>query len=242
MFVVFRKELNDFLNSLIAYVVIGIFLLGTGLLMWVIPETNVLDYGYSDMQTLFSLGPFVFLFLIPAVTMRSFAEEKRNGTIEVLFTLPFNSFQVVFGKFLACFVLMILAVLPTLVYYQTLYQLGNPVGNLDVAGIIGSYLGMILLGGVFTALGVLSSALTGNQIVSFLLSALLCLSFYAGFDSLASLNPWSASANFIRQAGLLAHYDSLSKGLIDLSDIVYFLSMIALFLHLTVLTLALQKR
>ena len=228
MITILKKEINEFLNSLIAYVVIGIFLIGIGLLMWVFPDTNVLDYGYASMETLFSLGPYVLMFLIPAITMKSFAEEKRNGTIELLYTLPFREIDIVAGKFLAGFLLVLFSILPTIVYYFSLSYLGNPVGNIDTAGITGSYIGLILLSGIFTSLGVLSSALTGNQIVSFILSAFLCFVFYAGFDSVAGINAWSESSYYIRQVGILAHYESLSKGLIDFSDVVYFLSMIVL--------------
>ena len=241
MITILRKEINEFLNSLIAYVVIGIFLIGIGLLMWVFPDTNVLDYGYASMETLFALGPYVFMFLIPAITMKSFAEEKRNGTIELLYTLPFRDIEIVVGKFLAGFLLALFSILPTIVYYFSLSYLGNPAGNIDTAGIIGSYIGLILLAGIFTSLGVLASALTGNQIVSFILSAFLCFAFYAGFDSIATIESWAESAYYIRQVGILSHYESLSKGLIDFSDVIYFLTMMVLTLYLTRLVLSAQK-
>lgn len=241
MITILKKEINEFLNSLIAYVVIGIFLIGIGLLMWVFPETNVLDYGYASMETLFNLGPYVFMFLIPAITMKSFAEEKRNGTIELLYTLPFRDIEIVTGKFLAGFILVLFSILPTIVYYFTLSYLGNPPGNIDTAGIIGSYIGLILLAGIFTSLGVLSSALTTNQIVSFILAAFSCFALYAGVDSIASINSWSESSYFISQVGILSHYESLSKGLIDFSDVVYFLTMIVFALYLTRIVLSVQK-
>lgn len=241
MITILKKEINEFLDSLIAYVVIGIFLTGIGLLMWVFPDTNVLDYGYASMETLFSLAPYVFMFLIPAITMKAFAEEKRGGTIELLYTLPFRDIEIVVGKFLAGFLLVIFSVLPTLIYYFTLSYLGNPVGNIDTAGIIGSYVGLILLGGIFTSIGILSSALSGNQIVSFILAAFLCFAFYAGFDSIAAINIWSETSYIIEQIGILSHYETLSKGLIDLSDVLYFLSMIVLFLYLTRIILNVQK-
>lgn len=241
MITILKKEINEFLNSLIAYVVIGIFLIGIGLLMWVFPDSNVLDYGYASMETLFTLGPYVLMFLIPAITMKSFAEEKRNGTIELLYTLPFRDIEIVTGKFLAGFLLVLFSILPTIVYYFSLSYLGNPAGNIDTAGITGSYIGLILLAGIFSAIGVLSSALTGNQIVSFILAAFLCFAFYAGFDSIASINIWSDTSYFIRQIGILAHYESLSKGLIDFSDVVYFLSMIVLILYITRIVLTIQK-
>lgn len=241
MITILKKEINEFLDSLIAYVVIGVFLLGIGLLMWVFPDTNVLDYGYVSMETLFSLAPYVFMFLIPAITMKSFAEEKRNGTIELLYTLPFRDIEIVGGKFFAGFLLVIFSILPTLVYYFSLSYLGNPVGNIDTAGIVGSYIGLILLGGIFTAIGVLSSALTGNQIISFILAAFLCFFFYAGFDSIASINIWSDTSYLIKSVGILSHYEILSKGLIDFSDVVYFLSMMVLILYITRIILNVQK-
>lgn len=241
MISIFIKEVNEFLNSLIAYVVIGVFLIGIGLLMWVFPDTNVLDYGYASMEPLFSMGPYIFMFLIPAITMRSFAEEKRSGTIELLQTLPFRDSQIILGKFLAGFFLVLFSVLPTLIYYFSLNQLGNPPGNLDTPGIIGSYIGLVLLGGVFTAVGILASALTGNQIVSFILAAFLCFFLYAGIDSIAGINIWSDWSYAISQMGIMAHYTSISRGLLDFKDIVYFLSLITLMLLLTQLILGWRK-
>jgi ABC-2 type transport system permease protein len=230
---VLTKEFNGFLNSLVAYLVIGAFLTAIGLLMWVFPETSILDYGYADMDTLFSYGPYVLIFLIPAITMKSFAEEKKGGTLELLMTKPITDWEIVFGKFFACFILVLLALLPTLIYYVSVYQLGNPIGNIDTPGVIGSYLGLSLLAGVFCSIGVLASSLTANQIVSFILAAFLCFILFSGFQSLASINLWSESALFIKQLGLIHHYDALSKGLIDTRDVIYFLSVIALFLLLT---------
>lgn len=241
MISILKKEIHEFLDSLIAYVVIGIFLVGMGLLMWVFPETNVLDYGYASMETVFSLAPYVFMFLVPAITMKSFAEEKRTGTIELLYTLPFKEIDIVGGKFLAGFFLVLFSILPTLVYYFSLSYLGNPVGNIDTAGIIGSYIGLILLGGIFTSIGIMASALTGNQIVSFILAAFLCFFFYSGFDSLASINVWSETSAFIREIGILAHYEVLSKGLIDFSEVIYLMSLSVLFLYVTKLVLNFQK-
>jgi len=241
MISILRKEINEFLDSLIAYVVIGIFLIGIGLLMWVFPETNVLDYGYASMDTLFSFAPYVFMFLVPAITMKSFAEEKRNGTIELLYTLPFKEIDIVFGKFLAGFLLVLFSILPTLIYYFTLSYLGNPPGNIDTAGIIGSYIGLSLLAAIFTAIGIFASALTGNQIVSFILAAFLCFFMFTGFDSLANINIWSETSQFVRAFGIMVHYEVLSKGLITFKDLIYFISVTGLFLFLTKFTLTIQR-
>lgn len=233
MIQVLSKEFNSFLNSLIAYVVIGVFLTGIGLLMWVFPETSVLDYGYADMETLFALGPYVFIFLIPAITMRSFAEEAKGGTLELLLTKPLTDWDIVLGKFLACFLLVILSLLPTIIYYFSIYRLGNPPGNIDTPGVMGSYIGLTLLGGVFCSIGIFSSSITSNQIVSFILAAFLCYLMFAGFESLSLLNVWSEHALFIRELGLSYHYDALSRGLIDSRDLVYFGSVITAMLLIT---------
>lgn len=230
---VLSKEFNSFLNSLIAYVVIGVFLTGIGLLMWVFPETSVLDYGYADMETLFSLGPYVFIFLIPAITMRSFAEESRGGTLELLSTKPLSDWDIIIGKFLASFLLVLLSVLPTVIYYFSVRALGNPVGNIDTPGVLGSYIGLLLLGAVFCAIGIFASSLTNNQIVSFIVAAFLCYLLFAGFESLSLLNVWSEHTLFIRELGLLFHYESLSKGLIDSRNLVYFGSVITVMLLIT---------
>lgn len=230
---VLSKEFNSFLNSLIAYIVIGVFLTGIGLLMWVFPETSVLDYGYADMETLFTLGPYVYIFLIPAITMRSFAEEEKGGTLELLLTKPLSEWDIIIGKFLASFLLVILSVIPTVIYYFSVYALGNPIGNIDTPGVIGSYIGLLLLGAVFCAIGIFSSSITQNQIVAFILGAFLCYLLFAGFQSFSLLNVWSQHTLFIRELGLLYHYDALSKGLIDSRNLVYFGSVITLMLLVT---------
>ena len=233
MIQIFAKEFNGYLNSLIAYIVIGVFLTGIGMLMWVFPSTSVLDYGYADMDTLFSLGPYVFVFLIPAITMKSFAEEKKMGTIELLLTKPITEWEIVIGKFMAGFSLMLVAVVPTFIYYLSVYFLGEPIGNIDTSGVVGSYLGLILLGGIFSGIGILASSITPNQIVSFVAAAFLCLIFYSGFDSISTLVSEGAMGLRIKQLGILYHYDSLSRGLIDSRDILYFISVTALMLLLT---------
>ena len=224
MIQVLSKEFNSFLNSLIAYVVIGVFLTAMGLLMWVFPETSVLEYGYADMETLFSLGPYVFIFLIPAITMRSFAEESKGGTLELLLTKPLSDWDVILGKFLACFLLVVLSLVPTLIYYYSVSALGNPAGNMDTSAVAGSYIGLTMLGAVFCAIGIFSSSITHNQIVSFIVAAFLCYFIFAGFESLSLVNVWSAHSLFIKELGLLYHYDALSRGLIDSRNLIYFAS------------------
>ena len=235
---VLTKEFNSFLNSLIAYVVIGVFLTGMGLLMWVFPETSVLDYGYADMDTLFSLGPYVFIFLIPAITMRSFAEERKSGTMELLLTKPLTDWDIILGKFLACFLLVLFALLPTIIYYFSVSALGNPASNIDTPGVIGSYIGLALLAGVFCSVGIVASSITSNQIVAFILAAFLCFIVFSGFESMSTLNVWSANALLIKQFGILYHYEALSKGLIDSRDVIYFISVGALMLLISKIILS----
>ena len=241
MLAIFIKEINTFLNSLIAYIVIGVFLTSIGLLMWVFPESSILEYGYADMGTLFSMGPYVFMFLIPAITMKFFAEEKRTGTEELLMTQPLTNLDLILGKYFAGFALVILAIIPTFIYFYSVYSLGNPVGNLDVSGTVGSYIGLICLGGVFVSIGILSSVLTDNQVVSFVLAVFLCFLIYSGFSSLATIDVWGNSSLFLQQISVLYHYESLSRGLIDFNDLIYFLSVIVVMVLLTRLKLDSKK-
>ncbi|WP_017731859.1 gliding motility-associated ABC transporter permease subunit GldF [Nafulsella turpanensis] len=238
---IFFKEVNAFLSSLIAYIVLSVFLIGVGLLVWVFPETSVLNYGYADLETLFSFGPYVLLFLIPAITMRLFAEERKAGTMELLFTRPLTDWQIILGKYFSSLFLLLLALLPTLLYYYSVYELGNPVGNIDTAGFAGSYLGLFLLGAVFAAIGVFASSLTENQIVAFLVALFLCFLLYTGFASLAAIDVWGTGAYIIQQLGIVYHYDALSRGLIDSRNLVYFLSVILLMLSFTKLVLSSRK-
>ncbi len=228
---VFRKEFNGFLHSLIAYLVIGIFLTAMGLLIWVFPETSVLDYGYSDLDTLFSMAPYVFIFLIPAITMKSFAEERKLGTLELLLTKPLTDWDIVLGKFFAAFALVVVALLPTLIYYFSIVELGNPVGNIDTAAVVGSYVGLLFLAAIFCAIGIFTSTLSNNQIVAFLLAAFFSFLMYTGFDSLSSFA--GSQALLVKQFGILYHYESLGKGLIDTRDIIYSLSTAGLLLLFT---------
>jgi len=228
---VFKKEFNGFLHSLIAYLVIGVFLTAMGLLIWVFPETSVLDYGYADLDTLFSMAPYVFIFLIPAITMKSFAEERKLGTLELLLTKPLTDWDIVLGKFFAAFALVVVALLPTLIYYFSIVTLGNPVGNIDTAAVVGSYVGLLFLAAIFCAVGIFTSTLSNNQIVAFLLAAFFCFLLYTGFDSLSSFA--GSQALLVKQFGILYHYESLGKGLIDTRDIIYSLSTAGLLLLFT---------
>jgi len=230
---VLAKEFNSFLNSLIAYVVIGAFLTAIGLLMWIFPETSVLEFGYADMDPLFRLGPYVFIFLIPAITMRSFAEEFKGGTMELLLTKPLTDWEIILGKYLAAFLLVAVALVPTIIYYFSVYALGNPPGNIDTPGVIGSYIGLLLLAGVFCAVGIFASSLTSNQIVAFIISAFFCFILFSGFESLSMLIAGTGTGLAVKQLGVLYHYEALSKGLIDSRDVIYFVSVGSLMLLFT---------
>jgi len=195
MITLLKKEISSFLSSLIGYIVITVFLLVNGLFLWVFPsEFNILDFGYSNIDGLFMIAPFVFLFLIPAITMRLFADEKKSGTIEVLLTQPLSDFQIIMAKYLAGFALVIFSLLPTLVYFFSVYQLGLPAGNIDAGGMWGSYLGLLFLGSAFVAIGLFSSSLTDNQIVAFIISVFLCGFIYLGFEFIYSLDLYEARA------------------------------------------------
>lgn len=222
---VFVKEFRSFLNSLIAYLVMVVFLTAMGLLVWVFPDTSVLDYGFADMLTLFSLAPYVFIFLIPAITMRSFAEERRNGTLDLLFTKPLGEWEIIFGKFLASLTLVFITLMPTVIYYFSISALGNPPGNIDTSAVTGSYTGLLLLSSVFCAIGLLASSITTNQIVAFIVAAFLCFIFFSGFHSVASLASSANISLLIKQTGILYHYETLSRGLIDSRDVLYFISL-----------------
>jgi ABC-2 type transport system permease protein len=235
------KEINTFLNSLIAYIIIAVFLTGIGLLLWVFPETSVLEYGFADMGSFFSLCPYIFMFLIPAITMRMFSEEKRGGTMELLLTRPIRDIDIILGKYFAGVFLVAFSILPTVLYYYTISYLGNPVGNIDTAGVIGSYFGLFLLGAVFTSIGIFSSSFTENQVTAFIIAVFLCFFLYFGFNAISSVGLFGGNADVIDQVGILYHYNSMSKGLIDSRDVIYFLSVISGMLMLTNLILRSRK-
>ncbi len=242
MYALFKKEIGSFLSSLIGYLVMGVFLLITGLFLWVLPtDFNIPDYGYAGLDGLFILAPYVFLFLVPAITMRSFAEEQRLGTMEWLLTKPLTELQLVMGKFFAAFVLAILSLLPTLVYYFSVYRLGLPIGNLDSGGVVGSYIGLLFLSATFVAIGIFSSSITDNQLVAFILAVVLSGFMYIGFDLIYSLSLFGPLDLMIQQLGIEAHYRSISRGVVDTRDLIYFLSLITLFLALTKLSVSSRK-
>lgn len=233
MLTLFYKEINGFLSSLVAYITIGIFLLALGLFLWVFPESGILDYGYATLDSMFGTAPFLFMFMIPALTMRSFSEEKKDGTFELLATRPLTDWQIILGKYFACACIVLFAMVPTLLYYFSVYDLGVIRGNIDSGAVIGSYIGLLLLGSAFTAIGIFASSITQNQIIAFAIAVFLCFFSFSGFESISQLLSLRFIDVWIASMGASEHYQSISRGVLDTRDLVYFLSIIAIFLVLT---------
>lgn len=233
MWSILQKEINTFLSSLIAYITITVFLLAIGMFTWIVPEMNIFDNGYASLDTLFSMGPWVFIFLVSAITMRSFSEEKKTGTIELLTTRPLTDWDIILGKYFAGVVLVLFSLLPTLLYFYTIYQLGAPKGNIDIGATWGSYMGLFFLASCFVAVGVFSSVVTSNQIVAFILSMFLCFFFFIVFDLFSDFRLLGSMDRVIEYLSINTHYDSISRGVLDSRDVIYFLSFIAVFLGCT---------
>lgn len=234
MLSIFKKELRTFFSNATGYIVIGIFLLLTGLFLWVIPgEYNILESGYANVDGLFFLAPWLFLFLCPAVTMRLFSEEKQSGTWELLITKPISKMQLVAGKFLAGWVLVLLALIPTLLYYASVWYLAEPIGNVDSGAFWGSFIGLFFLSAVYVSIGTFASSFSKNQIISFIIALVLCFFFYYGFELLGSFFQSGRLVSFLDNLGIHAHYKSMSRGVIDSRDIVYFIVLTAVFIGAT---------
>jgi ABC-2 type transport system permease protein len=241
MYTIFKKEIAAFLSSLIAYIAIVIFLIVLGLFVWVFPDTSVLNYGFSTLDSLFNIAPWVFMFLIPAITMRSFSEENKTGTIELLTTRPITDIQIILGKYFAGLVLVFFAILPTLIYYFSIYQLGSVKGNIDSGAVIGSYIGLLFLGACFVSVGIFCSAMSDNQIVAFIIAVFLCFIAYSGFESFSQLDLFGRVDDFVAKLGISNHYLSISRGIMDSRDVIYFMSFIILFILGTKTKLASRK-
>jgi len=228
------KEFRSFFNSISGYLIISIFLLATGLFIWIFPgNTNVLDGAYASLDTLFDMAPWIYLFLIPALCMRLFTDEKKSGTIELLLTRPISDFKIVLSKFLAALLLVVFSLLFCLTYYISIYYLGKPVGSIDVGAFWGSFLGLFFLAIGYLSIAVFAGSLTDNQIVAFLLSMVLCFCFYMGFDYLSDLLVFQTIQTEIITIGISEHYRSLSRGVIDSRDVSYFISLALIFLFAT---------
>ncbi len=235
------REIKSFFGSPIGYLVIAIFLLLNGLFLWVFEgDLNIPDSGFADMGAFFTIAPWILIFLIPAVTMRSFSDEKKQGTIELLFTKPLSLWEIAGGKFLGSFLLIVIAIIPTLVYVFVISALGNPEGNIDMGSTIGSYFGLLFLIAGYTAVGVFTSSLSDNQIVSFIISVFVCFILYFGFEGISSFA--GNLSGFVAGLGMDYHFKSMGRGVIDTRDIIYFLSVATLFLSLTVYKLNTLKK
>lgn len=242
MYSLFLKEIRSFLSSFLGYTIIVVFLVVMGLFLWVLPtDFNILDFGYANVDGLFIIAPFIFLFLVPAITMRSFADENKTGTIELLYTRPISDLQIILSKYFAAFVLVVLSLIPAIVYYFSVWQLGFPQGNIDSGGFWGSFIGLLFLGATFVSIGIFASSLSENQVVSFIVAILLSAFIYLGFEIIYSLDLFGPIDLFIKSLGVSSHYSSISRGVIDTRDVVYFLSVISLFLFLTNFVLAKRK-
>jgi ABC-2 type transport system permease protein len=238
MFAVFKKEISGFFSSLTGYIVIIVFLLVNSMFMWVFPgEWNILDSGYAGLETLFFLSPWVFLFLVPAVTMRMIAEEKRLGTIELIYSRPITERGFIYGKYLASVMLVLLALLPAAIYYLSVYLLGESPGNIDKGGTLGAFIGLFFLASVYASAGLFASSLTDNQVIAFIVAVLLCFILFTGFDSFAYLPGLTKLDEFVIRLGINEHYKSVSRGVIDVSDVAYFTAVVALFNEATRLVL-----
>ena len=232
MIAILKKELNSFFSTPIGYLVIAVFLLANGLFLWVFDgDFNILNAGFADLNSFFYLAPWIFIFLIPAITMRTFSDEYNNGTIELLKTKPISNWQIIFGKYAASLLLIIFALIPTLIYVYSISKLGNPVGNFDFGSMLGSYFGLLFLAGTYTSIGLFSSTLSNNQIVAFIIA--ICISFFLfyGFEAMSSL--FGELDYSVQQLGINEHYKSISRGVLDTRDIIYFISITVFFLILT---------
>jgi ABC-2 type transport system permease protein len=228
-----KKELHQFFSNLTGYIAIILFLLVNGLFLFVLKDSNLFDFGYATLDKFFELAPWILIFLVPAITMRSLSEEIRSGTFEILRTKPITCRQIVWGKYLSILLVLLFVIVPTFIYIFTIKSL-SATGNIDGGGIAGSYIGLFLLAAVFAAISLCCSSFTGNAVVSFLISAFACLLLYFGFNAVSKLPVFQGSTDyFIEMMGIDFHYRSMSRGLVDSRDIIYFISLIAVFLLIT---------
>jgi ABC-2 type transport system permease protein len=242
MLAIFRKEINVFFSSLTGYIVIIVFLLVNSLFIWVLPgELNILDSGYAGLDTLFFISPWVFLLLVPAITMKMISEEKRLGTIELIYSRPLTERSVIYGKYLASVSLVLLSLFPGIIYYLSVYWLGETPGNLDAGGTWGAFTGLFFLAAIYASIGIFASSLTENQVIAFILAVLLCFILFAGFDSFAYLPGLKKLDEIVISLGINEHYKSMSRGVIDIKDITYFISVVVIFNEATRLRMLSRK-
>jgi ABC-2 type transport system permease protein len=242
MITLYKKEISIFFSTIIGYLIIGLFLLISSLILWHdISEINILDNAYASLDYFFSTAPLIFLLFIPSVSMRVFSEEFKTGTIEILITKPISSFEIVTAKFFAVLSLVIIAILPTITYVISIYFLGETTGNLDLAAVVGSYIGLLLLSSIFASISVYASSLSSNQIVSFIIAIIMSSFFFFGFDILSHLPYLQIVDLTLQKIGISYHYNIMSKGLLKVSDLVYFISVSLLFIKLTEIVIKIKK-
>jgi ABC-2 type transport system permease protein len=242
MLAIFRKEIRGFFSSLTGYIVIIVFLLVNSLFIWVLPgEMNILESGYAGLDTLFFISPWVFLFLVPAITMRMIAEERRTGTIELIYSRPITERAVIYGKYFASVSLVLLSLLPGLIYYISVYYLGETRGNLDIGCTWGAFAGLFFLASIYASIGIFASSLTENQSISFIIAVLICFILFSGFDSFAYLPGLKKLDEVVIGLGINEHYKSMSRGVFDIKDISYFLSVVVIFNEATRLKMLSRK-
>lgn len=240
MYALLTKEFRSFFASPVGYMVISLFLVLNGLFLWVFKgDYNILDYGFSDLTGFFNLAPWILLFLIPAITMKSFSEEFKLGTLEILVTKPIGLLEIVAGKYFGTLSVSLIALLPTFLYVYSIWQLGNPPGNIDLGSTFGSYIGLVFLMMAYTAIGLFASTLTGNQIAAFILAVFLAFLFYFGFEGIASITEFPF---YIEEWGMKAHFESIGRGVIDTRDLIYFISLTCFFIYLTVVFLKMRSQ
>lgn len=233
MWMICKKEWQQFFSSLTGYIALVVFLLLNGLFLFVFPDTSILDFGYASLSSFFNLAPWILLFLIPTITMRSLADEYKTGTFELLKTLPLTPSQIVWGKFFGSLIIVVTALVPTLIYAVSVQQL-SVTGGIDIGATAGSYIGLVLLGAVFTAIGICASSYTNNTVVAFIAAAFICFALYNGFDAISKLPVFNAGLDYyIEMLGINFHYRSISRGVVDSRDLIYFIGIIVLFLFIT---------
>ncbi|MES2797701.1 MAG: ABC transporter permease subunit [Bacteroidota bacterium] len=239
---IFKKETFQYLTTATGYISLAVFFVATWLFCWVIPSTSILEYGFAEMGTFFEIAPYIFLFLIPALTMRLLSEEYKTGTFELLITKPVSVIKIILGKYFSSIFLILIALGMTLIYFVSIYYLANPIGNVDVSGIIGSYVGLWLLGSVFGSIGIFTSSITDNQVVAFILSFVFCYILYDGISRIAEIQSFSGNVSyFLQNLGLAAHYQSMGRGVVDSRDLIYFLGIIVFFLFLTKISIDFRR-
>jgi len=242
MFALLKKEISGFFSTITGYLAIVVYLLMNSLFVFVFQgDYNILDGGYADLRPLFMLSPWVFMFLVPAITMRLFAEEKRTGTIELLLTRPLTELQIVLAKYFAGLLIVLFSLLFTLIYFYSIIRLGDPVGNIDLGGTWGSYIGLFFLAAIYVAIGLFSSSITENQIVAFIIGMMICFFFYFGFEAMSTLGIFAKVQSSIVSFGINEHYSSVSRGVVDTRDLIYFVSIIAVFIFFTKTVLESRK-